>query len=447
MTYLKLDRLNWIPEQEAYLNCTARFIAADCGRRSGKTEIAFRRMCRALIQQHPTIDHPLYLWGLPTEDQAKNTIWFKLLRTFEPIMSICKVRNMTLEVNTGPRPDGTPTSSKLLVRGMMNAARVEGVGYCGVVLDEMSDMPPSAYLTSVFPAISDLRCNGWCMLIGVPKVRGIGSSFFKSKCEEWENAGPNYARFHWTSDRVLPESTIQEARRQLDEKTFREQFQASWETASGLVYYAFDEKTHVRKLRANPVLPLLVSCDFNISPMSWVICQAGIDANNTLDGSIHVLDEIRLTDSNTPEALDVLWDEWGNWPAGYHFFGDAAGNHRNTTSDLSDYVIIEQDERYKDPSINQVNISVPAANPRVLSRIASVNAVLRNAAGDVRLFVDPSCVSLIEDFKSVAYLDGERHLDKRNAALTHTSDALGYLVHTIAPIGFDTMVTGIPMQM
>lgn len=446
MTYLKLEKLNWLPEQERYLNSTARFIAADCGRRSGKTEIAFRRMIRALLQQHPTIDHPLYLWGLPTEDQAKNTIWFKLLRTFEPLMSICKTRDMTLEVQTGFRPDGTPTSSKILVRGMMNAARVEGVGYCGVVLDEMSDMPPSAYLTSVFPAISDLRCNGWCMLIGVPKVRGIGAQFFKSKCEEWETAGPGYARFHWTSDMVLPESTINEAMKQLDVKTFREQFQASWETASGLVYYAFDENTHVRELEADPNKPLLVSCDFNISPMSWIICQADISSFGMLEGEIRVLDEIRLVDSNTPEALDKLWEEWGNWPGGYQFFGDAAGNHHNTTSDLSDYVIIEQDERYKDKRDGMVHINVPAANPRVLSRIASVNAALKSAAGQVRMYIHPTCYSLIEDFKSVAYLDGERHLDKRNANLTHTSDALGYLVHTIAPIGFDSIEDRIPMK-
>jgi len=446
MTYLKLQKLNWIPEQEEYLMSQARFIAADCGRRSGKTEIAFRRMCRAMLQQHPTIDHPLYLWGLPTADQAKTTIWFKLLETFEPIMSICKTRDMTLEVQTGTRPDGTPTSSKLLVRGMMNAARVEGVGYCGVVLDEMSDMPPNAYLTSVFPAISDINCNGWCMLIGVPKVRGVGASFFKNKCEEWKaNPSPQYARFHWTSDRVLPPATIAEAMSQLDEKTFREQFHASWETASGLVYYAFNEKTHVRELTANPSLPLLISCDFNVNPMSWVICQAGINANGTLDGAIHVIDEIRLTDSNTPEALDVLWSLWGNWKAGYHFFGDAAGAHHNTTSDLSDYVIMEQDERYKDPSTNMVNISVPSANPRVLSRIASVNAVLRNALGEVRLFIDPNCVALINDLKSVAYLDGMRNIDKRDASLTHMSDALGYLVHTIAPIGFDTMIQGMPL--
>lgn len=404
-------------------------------------------MVRALLCQHPTIDHPLYLWGLPTEDQAKNTIWYKLLRTFEPIIHLCRVRDLTLEIPTGYRPDGTPTSSKILVRGMMNPARVEGVGYCGVVLDEMSDMPPEAFMKSVFPAISDARCKGWCMLIGVPKVRGIGSAFFKSKCEEWEKSGPGYARFHWNSDIVLSEAAINEARRQLDEKTFREQFQASWETASGLVYYAFDEKANIRELQPVPEEPLLISCDFNISPMSWVVCQAEVNSNGVLDGEIHVLDEIRLTDSNTPEALDVLWDEWGNWPGGYHFFGDAAGNHRNTTSDLSDYVIIEQDKRYKDSSVDMVHISVPSANPRVLSRVASVNACLRNAAGDVRLFVNPSCRSLINDFKSVAYLDGERHLDKRNADLTHTSDALGYLVHTIAPIGYDSIVDGIPMKL
>lgn len=445
MAYLNLEKLKRIPEQEAYLNSTARFIAADCGRRSGKTVIAKRRMARAMVQMHPTLDNPLYLWGLPTYDQAKNTAWFDFVRIFQWYLDngYASTRDMTLEVFTGVRPEtGKKTYSKLLVRGMQNASRVEGVGYCGVVLDEMSDIPPEAYARSVYPAISDMSCNGWVMLIGVPKRRGVGAEFFREKCEEWgKDPSPDYTRFHWTSDIVLPPETILEARRNLDPKTFREQFMASWETAGGKVYYCFVEYANVvNETAVNPELPLIIGCDFNVNPMCWVICQAKTDWRGYSADRVIVLDELYLEDANTKEALNYLHDRYGNHKAGYRFIGDAAGNSRTTKGerpDISDVIIIEEDKRFWDTYEKITPADFPAANPSVLSRVASVNAMLRPDLGPPKLLIDKKCERLIKDFQSVTFANG-REIDKKtNAELTHMSDALGYVIWQLSPIGFD----------
>lgn len=443
MNWLNLPPLEAIAVQTAFFRSTARFIAADCGRRSGKTERAFRRTLKCLFRQHPTADHPKYLWGLPTEDQARNTIWGKFQSSLDPLYrrGIVRYKNLNIEIQTGRRPDGTPTSSILLVRGMMNPFRVEGEGYYGAVLDEMSDMPPSAYGKSVFPAISDRRCNGWAMLLGVPKVRGIGASAFRAICEKWDaDPDPQYARFHWTSDLVLPPETIAEARKQLDEKTFREQFMASWETASGRVYYAFSRKQNVAEgMEPDPNEPLLIGCDFNVSPMSWVVCQAPLDDSGSLKsgGTIRVLDELRIYDTWTQEALDVLWERWGHHPAGFVFYGDAAGQHNSTNAMISDWVIIEQDSRFFRNFNDWTEMYFPAANPYVADRVASVNSILRNAAGTVRCKINKSCEYLIKDLEDVVWLENVRKVDARDHERTHMADALGYLIHEIAPIGFD----------
>lgn len=431
MNWLNLPPIEPIDIQREFLMSKARFICADCGRRSGKTEIAFRRMLRACLKQHPTLDHPKYLWGLPTEDQARNTFWGKLQGVLERLHRIGLVRysGLNMEIQTGKRADGTPTSSILLVRGMMNPFRVEGEGYCGVVLDEMSDMPPSAYDRSVFPAIMDRRCNGWCILIGVPKRSGIGAAFFRKKCEEWEaDPSPAYARFHWTSDLVLPPATIAESRKQLDEKTFREQFFASWETASGLVYYAFSRGENVfTDARYSPDLPLMVGSDFNVNPMSWVIAQRH-------GQELFIIDEISLKDTNTAETLNVLYERYRNHTGGFVFYGDAAGRQRHTCAAVSDYVQIMNDKRFADEITGRVNIRYLRSNPAVADRAASVNAMLRNAAGERRLKIASRCVELIQDFEFITYRENSREMDKSDPKRTHMSDALGYLVHREFPM-------------
>ncbi len=432
MKYLNLPEIETIPIQQEYLMSKARFIAADCGRRSGKTEIAFRRMLRAIIQQHPTLDTPKYLWALPTEEQAKNAIWDKLKMTLQPLqrLGIVTYNGLDVIVQTGKRPDGTPTSSKLLVRGMMNPFRVEGEGYCGVVLDEMCDQPPTAYERSILPAISDRRCNGWAILIGVPKRIGIGAGAFKEICEKWEaDPRPQYARFHWTSDIVLSRETLEENRRQMDEKTFREQYFASWETASGLIYYCFDPMESVFQTREiDPTKPLLIGSDFNVSPMSWVVCQEDDEKR------VFVLDEISMNDTNTEETLNALYTRYGSHTGGFEFYGDSAARQRHTCASISDYLIIHNDTRFLDARTGRVNIHYPKSNPAILDRVACVNAMLKNAAGERRLFVSKRCKELIKDFEQIAYKENAREMDKRNPKRTHMSDALGYLVYLRHPI-------------
>ena len=55
-------------------HCTARFVGVPAGRRSGKTEIAKRRLVLALSQPKPWHD-PRYFYGAPTRDQAKRIAW------------------------------------------------------------------------------------------------------------------------------------------------------------------------------------------------------------------------------------------------------------------------------------------------------------------------------------------------------------------------------------
>jgi hypothetical protein len=61
--------------------------------------------------------------------------------------------------------------------------------------------------------------------------------------------------------------------------------------------------------------------------------------------------------------------------------------------------------------------------------VSLVNALLRSAGGETRLFIDPKCRELILDLEQVAYKPGSTVIDKdRDPRRTHLSDALGYLI-------------------
>ena len=426
--------INPKPEQIGFWTTRANYVACDCGRGSGKSDIAYNRMTRALLTRWPGQERNLFLAGLPTQEQANKVAWDKI----EPLLPPETIER----VNRGMNYIDTVFNNRLYVKGMFNSARSEGVQYTGVILDEMSDMPPNIF-ESLLPAMAH-KCR-FCFCIGVPKRNGIGAANYRNICEKWErnalDGDARYARFHWTSIGIVPPKKIQEAQDALDPKGFREQYLAAWETASGAVYYSFDRSANlVDETPIDPKKPLLIGCDFNVSPMSWVVCQADLNNAGGCKGTITVVDEIRLTDTNTREALDYLWQLYGGHKAGYRFYGDAASFQRNTASTSaapSDYTIIAQDGRYYDRRQGVVDLNFPASNPPVLDRVESVCAMLKNASGNARIKINKNCEHLIKDLERVSFKKGSRMIEKADLELTHMSDALGYLVYYIAPIGYD----------
>jgi hypothetical protein len=69
-----------------------------------------------------------------------------------------------------------------------------------------------------------------------------------------------------------------------------------------------------------------------------------------------------------------------------------------------------------------------------------MNALFRNAKGDCRLFINPSCKHLIEDISTRAYKEGTREPDDYGD-IGHMTDALGYPVQRCFPIKLEVFAT------
>lgn len=418
-------------EQVKLWRTKAQFVAVAAGRGSGKTELARRRVVRMLPVKKPWND-PVYFYALPTINQAKRIAWKKIIDLI-PVDWLKKVNQSDMLIET-------IFGSSLYVLGMDKAQRAEGLQYDGGILDESCDQRPKVFDLSILPALSHRK--GFCWRIGVPKRHGIGSRDFKkffdlgqgikdkNEDEEEDELNIEVESYTWPSSTVLTAEQLAWAETNLDAKDFNEQYNASWETASGSIFYAYKdveapEGNLLSSIQYNPKLPLIIGQDFNVDPMAWIIGQSYEDKAHI---HIHVIDELYIRNTNTPAALSELYKRYGQHNSGFEFFGDASGRARKTSASISDYVHIKQDTRFHNSRVYFLK-----ANPRVQDRFAACNAMFCNAKGERRLFIHPRCKNLRKDLQDRNYVEGSNEPDDYGD-IGHISDALGYPIHRLFPI-------------
>lgn len=403
------------PRQHALWNTRSRFIAAPAGRGSGKTELAKRRLVR-FLPVHKMWPGPRYFYGAPTREQAKRIAWahLKALVPKEWLGSAPNESELIIRTVFG---------SELHVIGFDKPMRIEGVQWDGGVIDESCDIKPHTFDLSILPTL--VWRDGWCWRIGVPKRFGVGAAEYfefyeraiKGEMEEAEG-------FTWPSSDILTPAALKFARENMDLRDFEEQFNASWQTASGGIFYAFDKERNVRPCDYDPKHTILVSSDFNVDPMAWVLCH------RRKNDVIEVFDEVWLRNTNTELTLQTLFDRYTGHQGGWEFYGDASSRARKTSAHLSDYKIIAAHAGFKKQGRS---LHYMWSNPSQVDRFSVTNAHICNAEGQRRLFIDERCKRLIHDLRTRPYKPGTREADDKGDS-GHPTDALGYLLYKLFPL-------------
>jgi len=429
--------------QSAFYRSAHRFNVVPAGRRSGKTEIAKRRLVRRAVKG-TDFDNPRFFYAAPTYGQVKRIAWKDLKR---------------LVPKDAMR--GTPSESDLVIPlwhggeialvGMDKAERIEGAPWDGGVIDEYANMKPQAWGENVRPALSDR--NGWCDLIGVPEGRNHYYDTDQRAQAELAEKGDasEWGRFHWTSADILPAAEIEAARRDLDELTFQQEYEASFVNFEGRAYYAFTDANKAPKLRDRyqPGQPLILCLDFNVAPGVACIAQE-LPLPNGEPGQpgqteTAVIGEVWIdNNSNTPAICRRLLTDWGTHQGRVELYGDATGGARGTAQvQGSDWDIARAMLRDGDPSTGlagfgaRLLVCVPSANPKERARVNAVNSRACAADGTRRLLVDPAAAPhVVRDMEGVRTLKGgSGEIDKKiDPKLTHISDALGYYVAYRFPV-------------
>jgi len=400
------------PPQWNVFTSEARFRILIAGRRFGKSYLSLVELCQAAWSPGR-----LAWYVAPTYKQAKRVAWKPLKQMTRPYWAgKPNETDLRIELTTG----GT-----ICLRGADNYDSLRGDGLDFLILDEYASIAREAWPEVLRPALADKM--GRALFIGTP--RGY-NHFYDLFHAAQDKAG--WATFQFTTEEGgnVSREELESATHELDERTYRQEFQASFENlTAGLVYYAFDRNKNVEPLRYKPELPLFWSLDFNINPMCSVIGQRQGDR-------VYILDELALPDSNTWTACEAFLERIGSWgrlsphSTQIHIYGDATGQGRHTVSSRTDWQMVREFfNRYP----YSVSFRVPSSNPPVKDRVNCVNAMLRNQAGERRLGLDPGCKQLILDFERVHWkndLNGNilTDIDKSDPMRSHVSDALGYMI-------------------
>jgi hypothetical protein len=398
------------PKQRRAFFAPEKFVGLACGRGSGKSMLAKMRLVRGLAESTPGLANPIYFYLLPTVAQAKRVAWGDLLNLIpKQWVKDVSVSDMTITTKFG---------STLYVLGGDKSERIEGVQWSGGVVDEACDYKEGVWSRSLVPALMH-HCR-FCWRIGVPKRFGSSATEYR----QWFHAkeSDRYCA-SWPSSDILGLDKLNEVKSQLSDADFQEQFNATWLSAMGGVYVEFSEIANVTSAaQYDRNRPIYVGSDFNVDPMSWVLAHY-------VNGNIVVFDEIKIRNTTTQRTLDYLYSRYSNHRAGWTFTGDAASRQRSTSSDYTDYLIINNDLRFGDKSI-----IYPDSNPSLATRFAVTNAALRSGDGKRHVFIHPTCLGLITDLKQQAFKPSTSDVDHRDKTIGHSSDALGYLICYLRPI-------------
>jgi phage FluMu gp28-like protein len=210
------------PGQKPLHDSNARFRIATCGRRFGKTYAAVNEM----VEEALKTPGQMTWWVAPTHEQCK--IAFRLMvRHFSKVMDGKPKESPPMEIRW---INGTITQFKSAKNG--DNLRGEGVHF--MVIDEAQDIKDEDWHASIRPTLSDKP--GRAVIIGTPKRVGhwFHELFTRGRDPEW----PEYESFHFrTEDNpFIPREEIEEARRSLPERIFRQEYLAEFVEGESAVF-------------------------------------------------------------------------------------------------------------------------------------------------------------------------------------------------------------------
>lgn len=442
MVALARPSTRWYPltpheAQYRYWRSVARFNATYAGRRSGKTEVAKRRVVKRAFEfptLYPHVHDGYFIFGAPTMAQARDIFWKDLKAMIPPHFRLKKPSESMLSITL-------ITGVELRCIGLDVPERAEGRPIDGGVLDEYGNMKESVWTQHLRPALDTVGRPGWMDFIGVPE--GRNHYYDLVKAAEADTTG-EWATHHWLSSEILPPNIIEQARRDLDPLVFAQEYEGSFVSFLGRAYYNFDVAINgVKGLPYDPEAPLIFCFDFNVAPGVAVVCQeiqndGRFPADKTFTG---IIGEVYIPqNSNTEMVTRKLAEDWKDHKGPIRIYGDATGGAQKSSSGgQSDWDLVERG-LYHAFGPRQVRSMYARANPSERARVNAMNTRFRNADAEkpiVRLLVDiTKAPRLVKDLEGVQTVEGgSGEIDKKtNKELTHISDALGYYVAEEFPV-------------
>lgn len=323
-----------------------RFNVLKCGRRFGKTTLCEELITDVIIEGFPVA------YFSPTYKDLYN-VWNRIKHLLQPVL-VSK--------------DETVKQLKVLGGGTLDMWSMEdpdsgrGRKYKRVIIDEAEKARhlEQAWTATIRATLADYK--GDCWFLSTPR---FGSTYFKKLAKV---SHPDWASWTFSSydNPHIDPGEIDNAREQLDEAIFRCEFLAEdVSLAVNKFIYNFDSHKHIVKgLQAIPHLPIIVSFDFNIEPITCLVGQCdGLE-------EVRILDEYRLMNSDIYELCDRIKSDWGDRML--LITGDASGQSRTALRREMNYYKIIKEQLH----CGMGQFKLPGANPPVKNTRVLCNSLL-----------------------------------------------------------------------
>ncbi|WP_370601184.1 terminase large subunit domain-containing protein [Pseudomonas nitroreducens] len=402
-----------------------RFPLVPAGRRSGKTE----RFKRFLVKQANAVIGQ-YFAAAPTHAQAKKIFWDDLKAFTLSCLHPRKPSESDLIIYL-------PNGSEIHVIGLDKPQRIEGIPWKGGGIDEFADVKSDAWEANILPALNtvnplDPEYRAWCWLLGVPD----GLNHYYDLCMRAEaKADPNFQVFHWKSAEILPEDVIVAMKHSMSAKQFKQEFEASFETAGGRIYEDYSKANHT-DARIEPHEQLMWMHDQNFTPLSSAI---GVRRNGN---DLYLLDEIVLTSAVSKQsALEFVEKFKDHRNKHVLIYGDPAGQAGEKHGHASDYTDIEGVLRANGWAFTR---KVKPAHPAIKDRQNAVRAKIKTADDTISLYVNPHTAPWCDKgLATVQLQDGSTFQENQKNQYQHITTAIGYCVDVEWPLAKPSKTIGI----
>ena len=224
-----------------------------------------------------------------------------------------------------------------------------------------------------------------------------------------------------TQNKFLSKEYVESMRDLYDEQYYRINVLGEFgDYTSGLVVKNFTSD-NVKQLNYCPDLPLHLTWDFNVDPMSCIL------AHKT-DKKIFYFDEVILENSTSQQTIDEVIRRYPNHKSDIIINGDASGDNRSTQSEYSNYIIIRNALKKHYPH-KKIKFDIPARNPAIMDRILAFNQMVYNDNGERNLFVSPKCERLLYNVKNLMFKIGTFVVDVPTYSQIKTNPLLKFLEH------------------
>lgn len=284
-----------------------RFVNACAARRSGKTAGLRLLVWDAALDQRP--GDVGYM--APTRGQAKRLLWRPLMQDLMDPAARALVR----EVDKSELAIDFVSGTRLYLYSADAYERVRGDGFKRFLTDESDDkrFAPEVFDEAIGPALS--RDRGQLIQSGTPKGRG---RFFR----EWQRGDPKNPRkdpdyiscqIRAVDAELIHPDEIDLARRVRPPRAFRQEYEASFETAGVYIYDEFRHSEHVVRTWQLPRRfdDVLVGVDWGEAKRGVMLVVGVVHPRRDEDGdTIDDLPTLYVLEEHSHERMPYTSDGW-----------------------------------------------------------------------------------------------------------------------------------------